>query len=343
MLSICLLHGLLLGQAEAPRPSPTVTTIEVTTSREGSPESRGAPGEISVRATETHTEAVAPPADSSSLFARPFFADRHALSWFLDAGPGRFNMIDWESRPNGDHLWWLGRWPSCEDVQLHAMIGFGIHWWAGPISRVGDPAPELPPRVFDLYLDTAWAQRWTDRLTSEIRVRPGLYTDFRTTPPDSFRIPGQAVALFQVNPELYLVGGVEHVQRNDVHLLPVGGFLWQPTPQWELRLVFPEPKIAYQLSSRHHVWGYVAAEYGGGRWTFKNDDGKSERVEVSDYRGVFGLEWRDDYFSKLSQLPEKSASFIEMGYVFERHVRFASGVRDFEPKPAWMIRFGRVW
>src|SRR5688572_17044540 len=101
MLSLCLMHGLLLGQVNAP--SPPGPLVLVAPLPEKSADGRGAAGEVSVRATEIHTETVATiAADSSSLFARPFFADRHTLSWFLDAGPGRFNMIDWESRPNGD-------------------------------------------------------------------------------------------------------------------------------------------------------------------------------------------------------------------------------------------------
>src|SRR5262245_47407389 len=42
--------------------------------------------------------AAAPP--PYSLFSRPPFSDRNGLSFITSAGPGRFNMIDWESRPS---------------------------------------------------------------------------------------------------------------------------------------------------------------------------------------------------------------------------------------------------
>jgi hypothetical protein len=295
-----------------------------------------------VEATASTTAESSEP-ERPSIFSRPQFSDRSSLSWIIGAGPGRFNIIDWESRPSADRLWWLGRWPSCEQVQLHAGIGFNIHWWAGPVAEGAEPVPHLWPRVYDLYLDAIWAQRWTDRFVTEVRARPGLYGDFRVTPPDAFRVPGHAVGVYQVTPLFHVVGGVEHLQRNDVQVLPIAGVLWAPTPGSEFRLVFPEPKIAFELSPNHHVWGYVAAEYGGGRWTTKDWSGQSERVEYSDYRVTFGIEWRGDYVKDFPILWKQPACFIELGYVFQRHLRFTRAAPDFEPDAAWMIRFGGVW
>lgn len=278
-----------------------------------------------------------------SVFSRPLWADRSSFSWITSAGPGRFNIIDWESRPNADRMWWLGRWPTSHEAQIYTHLGFNMHWWAGPVGNGTAPVPNLSPRLYDLYLDVTWAQRWTDRLTSEVRFRPGLYTDFRVTPPDAFRVPGQAITLFQACPELFLVGGIDHVQRNEIAVLPVAGFLWQPSPRWELRLTFPEPKIAFELSPREHLWGYIGGEYGGGRWTHEHESNRGERVEYSDFRLTFGIEWRDDYLSNLALLSTRSAAFLEMGYIFERRLRFSGPSPAFDPEPAWLIRLGRVW
>ena len=361
MLSaLWLISGFMLGQAPMPTaPSRSVSFLppvaldesqlkahqaaSTTTKTPVTPSLDSSDKEKSDAAAQSPTEIAAVAAPPFSIFSRPAFADRHSLSFVQSTGSGRFNLIDWESRPNGDRLWWLGRWPVPEDVQLNTGIGLGIHWWAGPVHEGTAQPPSLPAHVFDLYLDWSWLQRWSYSLTSEVRFRPGLYTDFRTTPPDAFRVPGEAVGVYQAGPDLFFVGGVEYLQRNDIHLLPVGGILWQPTPSWELSLIFPEPKIAVELSTSQHLWGYVAAEYGGGRWTYKNDSGHNERIESSDYRLAFGIEWREDYFRNLKLLSQKSAAFLEVGYVFERHVRLAGPATEFEPKPAWMIRFGSVW
>ncbi len=324
LTAICLIPGLLLAQPPLPakpqaEPVRAVRLLQpfgmddlpadpvASENSPNSPSSIAGPVAAETPVQSSTAPSVEPP-PPFSIYSRSPFADRNGLSFIGGAGPGRFNIIDWESRPNGDRYWWLGRWPIPEDVQLYAGIGFNIHWWAGPVGDGAAPAPNLPPQVFDLYLDLSWSQRWSDRLTTEIRARPGLYTDFRTTPPDAFRIPGEAIGVFQATPELYLVAGVQYLQRNDIQLLPVAGLLWQPAPRWELSLIFPEPKIAYELSTKQHLWGYVAGEYGGGRWTYKNDAGHSERVEYSNFRLVVGLEWREDYLAKLPLLSSPSTS-----------------------------------
>ena len=341
---LLLMQGLLLAQAPVALPAPNVAANPpAPAARLGAAQTSDAEPKTAEPLTQAPAESAAPASVVCSIFTRPYFADRHGLSWVTGTGPGRFNVIDWESRPNGDRLWWLGRWPSTEEIHLHYHIGFNIHWWAGPVRNGADSPPSLPPRVYDLYLDWTWAQRWSENVMSEVRFQPGLFTDFRTTPPDAFRVPGHALGVFRVEPDLFLVAGAQYLQRNDVHVLPVGGILWQPTPSCEFRLVFPEPKIAVELSKSGRLWGYVAAEYGGGRWTYKNDAGKSERIESSDYRLVCGIEWRDDYFKNLPLLSQKAASFLEAGYIFERHLRFAGPQAGYEPEPAWMIRFGTVW
>lgn len=335
MLSAIALAGLLLGRG----PSPVTTTQDVPTSL---------PASATPIAVDANNEMQAVPAetdskDEPSIFGRPMFWERSSLSWIVGSGAGRFNIIDWESGPTSERMWGLSRWQNFDEVQIYTQIGFNIHWWSGPTRTETEAAPNLPPRVYDLYLDLSWSQRWSDRFTTEVRVQPGLYTDFRTTPPDAFRIPGQAIGLLQVTSDCFLVGGVEHLQRNDVQILPIAGVLWQPSPGCELRLVFPEPRVAVELSSRKNIWGYVAAEYGGGRWTHKNAAGHSERVEYSDYRVTFGIEWRKLDCKGAPLLIQNSSTFLELGYVFNRTLNLDAPAAAFEPTAAWMFRFGFVW
>ena len=60
-------------------------------------------------------------------------------------------------------------------------------------------------------------------------------------------------------------------------------------------------------------------------------------------RVMAGIEWREDYLKNLKLLSEKAAAFFEVGYVFERRLRFSTGREEFAPEPTWMIRFGSVW
>jgi hypothetical protein len=176
-------------------------------------------------------------------------------------------------------------------------------------------------------------------VATEITVLPGLYTDFRTTPPDGARCPGHAVGVFRLTPELHLVAGAWYLQRNRIQMLPIAGLLWEPTERWQFRLVFPEPKISYHLDSKSDVWAYVRGEYGGGRWAYKDDHGHADQVEYSDFRVTAGFECGTLTRNLCPRIP-LGTTFFEVGYIFGRHLNFMNGTPSTAVPDGWMISFG---
>jgi hypothetical protein len=268
--------------------------------------------------------------------------NRHSLNWIISGGSKRFDVIEWVSRPDLLTLADLTTWPIERDFDLDLGLNFNIRWWAGPQGDSNTPVPNLPPRVYDLNLHASWRQRWSDGVTSEVTILPGLYTDFRTTPPDAFRVPGFAVGVFRLTPELHLVGGIQHLQRNRVKVLPIAGLLCEPDDRWQWRLVFPEPKLSYHLDSKSDVWIYARGEYGGGTWAYKNDFGRADRVEYSDIRVSVGFEWGGLTKALCPQVPI-GTGFFEVGYVFDRLLNFAGPVPGTSVPEGWMIAFGSTW
>src|SRR5688500_18206565 len=118
LAALALMQGFLLGQTPMLEPSPAApsTAAPSRIMSIGVPQAKNNEVTPSVTTAITASPATddAKPQDASSIFSRPFFADRHSLSFLFGTGPGRFNMIDWESRPNADRLWWLGRWSANE-------------------------------------------------------------------------------------------------------------------------------------------------------------------------------------------------------------------------------------
>lgn len=109
---------------------------------------------------------------------------------------------------------------------------------------------------------------------------------------------------------------------------------WRPTPQWDLYLVFPNPKIRRTMTSFGSAdwWWYVAGEYGGGSWTVERA-GTGDRIDYNDMRLAFGLEW---------QAPNQARGHLEIGYVFDREILFGD-TQDparFKPDDAVMFRAG---
>jgi hypothetical protein len=255
-------------------------------------------------------------------------------TWINPGGVGGFGILSLESLRDWDQLWLL-RDSETQGVRFGAPIGFSMHWWSGPKGDALHPVPDLPARVYDLYLDMNWQTRWNPWLATEFRLAPGFNTDFKVSPPDGFRAHAHALGMITLSSELQAVFGAEYINRNDIKILPAVGFLWQPAEDLQCRLVFPHPKIAFCFShwGKTDFWAYVSGEYGGGTWAYKYLHGeKTDWVEYSDYRIMIGIERRG--------AEEANRSFIEVGYLFERHINFVSALPDFTPKDTFLVRIG---
>ncbi|TWT98018.1 hypothetical protein Pla108_21730 [Botrimarina colliarenosi] len=208
---------------------------------------------------------------------------------------------------------------SSVETPLLITPGFAFNWFDGPES---DPAavprgPDIPPRAYDAYVDFAMNPRFTPELGAELGFRTGVWTDFSEVNTDSIRLLGRGLGVVSVTPQFEVLAGVVYLDRLRVKLLPAGGVRWRPSPDWDLYLVFPNPKIRRTWFSTGSAdwWWYVAGEYGGGSWTVDRA-GLGDRIDYNDLRAVFGVEW---------QTPRQATGHFEIGYAFDRELVFESG------------------
>lgn len=214
--------------------------------------------------------------------------------------------------------------------------GFAFNWLAGPI---GDQA-DLPPRVYDAYLDGAWYPRFNQWLSADLGLRTGVWTDFKAVNSDSIRILGRGLGVISISPRMDLLVGVWYLDRNDVKILPAGGLHWKPNTEWDAYLVFPNPKVRKRFVNigSSQWWWYVAGEYGGGRWTVERSanglaKGADDDIDINDIRVIGGLEW---------ETQTQARGHLEVGYVFDRQIVYA-GTRlppTFDLDDTFMIRLG---
>jgi hypothetical protein len=218
--------------------------------------------------------------------------------------------------------------------------GFAFNWFEGPVELGAD----LPPRVYDAYLDTAWYPRFTPWLSADLGVRTGVWTDFKAVNEDSIRILGRGLGVITLSPRMDFLVGVWYLDRNRYPMLPAGGVHWKPNPEWDAYLVFPNPKIRKRFVNigASQWWWYVAGEYGGGRWTVERDpDGPGpgglvdDDIDYNDIRVIGGLEW---------ETQTQARGHMEVGYVFEREIIFdhtdAPPGYAFDVDPTVMFRLG---
>ncbi|MCH8839143.1 MAG: hypothetical protein IH831_00405 [Planctomycetes bacterium] len=201
------------------------------------------------------------------------------------------------------------------NTPLLVTPGFAFNWLEGPVSSTMNSGADLPPRVYDAYLDVAWHPQLTDWLHADLGLRTGVWTDFKEVNSESIRILGRGLAVLSFSPQCDVLVGVWYLDRNRVTLLPAGGVHLRPSPDLDAYLVFPNPKIRKRSISigSSQWWVYVAGEYGGGRWTIERANGMADDIDYNDLRAIFGFEW---------ETQTQARGHVEVGYVFDRELLF---------------------
>jgi len=195
------------------------------------------------------------------------------------------------------------------------------------------PGAGLPSSVYEAYLEMEWNPRLGPAFATELSIRMGVYSDFKKLNSDSFQIQGRAVGVLTIQEEAILFkAGVIYLGREHISLLPTVGIVFFPTSDTRFDLVFPDPKLAFQMNTFQtvDVWGYLRAEYGGGSWTMDLGGGTIPQVDYNDVRIAVGMEFHN----------QKESSFdghLEIGYAVDREI-YALGAPHLEPDS--MIFFG---
>lgn len=212
-----------------------------------------------------------------------------------------------------------------KDFPLLITPGFDVTVLNGPDS------PDLPPQVYDTYLDFMWLPKLSEGWLGILSLAPGLYSDFDHLQNDAFRLKGKALIRYDWIPErLQLMAGVLYLNRNDVNWLPAGGLIWTPNDKTHLELLFPRPKFSRRVmrTGLHEDWLYMSGEFGGDTWSIRRASGEFDMITLRDWRIFFGLERKRD---------GGAGHRFEVGYVFSRDVQYDSATPDYQSDPAVML------
>lgn len=209
--------------------------------------------------------------------------------------------------------------------------GFAVDYLQGPKYS------DLPPRLYQSYLDFRWLSQITPKLGVDLAITPGVFSDFDQESSKAFRLQGHGAGAWTWNETTKLVAGVAYLDRPDVEMIPIGGIIWTPNDNVKFDLIFPHPKISQrifwtgQATDAVQDWIYVAAEFTGDAWAIRRTDGSNDQVVLSDYRLVLGYE---------RKITGGLNSHVEVGYVFGRRIKYSSDTPDFHPSDTVMLRGG---
>ena len=273
---------------------------------------------------ETCTGEGGPEANAKPSEIRSGFFQRISFdaTWLLRQGDAGIGMTDLELK-----LAVAVPMPS-RDWPMLIVPGFAVHYLDAPTA-------DLPPRVYDAYVLFRWLPKLSPQWMLDVAVTPGVYSDFQQDISNAWRTTAHGAAIYTWSPTLKLVGGVLYEDRRDWNFLPLGGILWTPTDDWDIELLFPEPKAAMRIfatSSAQTVetWVYVAGEFGDSVWAVQQPDGTANRVAYKNTRILLGVEHKQ--FGSVS-------GKVEVGYVFGQQLTYYNGnLPDLEPPGTMLLR-----
>lgn len=194
---------------------------------------------------------------------------------------------------------------------------------------------DVPEHLYVANTSFLWRKEWNERWGSILIVTPSVRTDFKSEE-SGFRMFGLALAQWNWVPEILQVSiGAVYLGRQDLPaVLPAVGLVWTPTPQWKYDLLFPRPKISYQLwkeGCRAETWAYLSSDLGGNTWSVERTDGSDDVLSMKDYRLLLGVE---------RVVEGGGGLFIETGYAFGRKLHYEVGGERANLSDAWVIQAG---
>jgi hypothetical protein len=204
------------------------------------------------------------------------------------------------------------------------VFGWGFHFLDGPVRT------EMPPRLYDFIAGYQRREWIRPNFGWDFAFRVGAFGDFEGSAKKGVRFPSHLVTYLRLTPTWTTMLGVDYLDRDDITLLPVFGAIWMPTDMLRFDLAFPRPRVAIRVMD-DETWIYLGGELGGSTWAIERDGAWNDNATYSDLRLVFGID-------SVNRLLINSS--LELGYVFARDLSYRSGLGDYEPDDALMIRLG---
>ncbi len=206
---------------------------------------------------------------------------------------------------------------------------FAVHYLDGPAT------PDLPPRLYDADITFRHLRKFgSGPWAMDAAVTLGHYSDFESSDADAFRVTGHALAVYETSRTSKWVFGAAYLNRRDLTVVPVVGFIHEPTPDLKYEAILSRPRVAWRLPAGER-WAYLAAEYGGGIWSIKRPlSGTQDLLGYNDYRVMLGIE---------RKINGGLNRHVEVGYVFGRELEFAIATPDVRLDDSLFIRGGLTY
>ncbi|MGD0015911.1 MAG: DUF6268 family outer membrane beta-barrel protein [Verrucomicrobiia bacterium] len=167
-------------------------------------------------------------------------------------------------------------------VTKDLLLRFGFEWQRFSFDVPGHiPVPDTLQQVSAVIgLDYQLGDQWLVRTELE----PGMYSDFEDSNFRGFNAPLVLGVAYLANADLQWFFGLRVDLRSHNPVLPSPGVRWKFADEWTLNLVFPNPRLEYDVNDRFQV--YLGANVESGTFVVGDRFGTDHGVPKLDHATV---------------------------------------------------------
>ncbi len=221
------------------------------------------------------------------------------------------------------------------DTPLLITPRYGVHFLEGAETF------DLPEQVYDASFEFRHMRKFGEGpWAMDVAVTLGSYSDYEADDEDAFRVSGRGLAVYEAQPGVKWILGVAYLNRAGASVLPVVGVIYAPDPSVSYELIFPRPRIAWQLpwsdpQNGDERWAYIGGEFGGGIWSIQRPAaGTHDVLTYSDVRVLAGYERKI-----IGGLTRR----FEVGYVFAREMELETAATEVDLDDTLFARVGLTY
>jgi hypothetical protein len=203
-----------------------------------------------------------------------------STSWEVDAETRYVGGAG--TRGDGSHFGSMDEWSTdlkwviSPQVSKKLLLRFGAEWQRLSFGTPDRAAlPDVLQKVNALIgLDYQLNEQWLLRAD----FQPGIYSDFQEVSWRDVDAPMLLGAAYLANADLQWFFGLRLDFRSHYSALPALGVRWRFADQWTLNLLWPNPRLEYEVSDRLKTYLGVGADFG----TFRVSDHFGDHYGRSD-------------------------------------------------------------
>ena len=171
---------------------------------------------------------------------------------------------------------------------------------------------DLPDQLIALALDVGWTWRYLNGSAIQVRIAPGIYSDFEEFGGSAFSIPMSIAGIYALNNNLSGIAGLQFRPSWELEVMPIVGAVWEISDQARLEAMLPESKLTVIVDDLCQVFGGIA---------WNNTSYAIRDQSAYDRKQITFEDWR----TKIGAIYLYSDGIHlvgELGYVFNREVKF---------------------